>query len=95
VPTKVYDETIAVLKSAVRKARLGQVEELAAIQRLDEQARRLEAAAQGPSVGEFIKDERRTSHLYGGRTIFGWEKPPVVADDQSSDPANREMGMAR
>ena len=43
VPLKVYDQTIAVLKSAVAKAKLGATEELAAIRRLDEQARRLEA----------------------------------------------------
>src|SRR5215470_1078382 len=42
VPIKVYDETIRLLKSAVQKARLGQTEELAAIQRLDAQARQLE-----------------------------------------------------
>ena len=42
VPLKVYDRTISVLKSAVRKARLGHAEELAAIRRLDEQARRVE-----------------------------------------------------
>lgn len=41
VPLKVYDETIRVMKSAVSKARLGHGEELAAIRRLDEQARRL------------------------------------------------------
>ena len=43
VPTLVYDRTIAVMKSAVRKAKLGNAEELAAIRRLDDQARRLEA----------------------------------------------------
>jgi hypothetical protein len=41
VPIKVYDETIRVLKSAVEKARLGRDEELAALKRLDDQARRL------------------------------------------------------
>ena len=47
VPLKVYDRTINVLKTAVRKAKLGQSEELAAIKRLDEQARRLERHAAG------------------------------------------------
>ena len=41
VPLRVYDETIRVLKSAVQKARLGRDEELAALKRLDEQARTL------------------------------------------------------
>lgn len=65
VPTKVYDHTIAVMKSAVRNARLGHGEELAAIRRLDEQARRLEATASGPSLDDFIAEERSRSHEYG------------------------------
>ena len=52
VPVKVYDETIAVLKSAVQKARLGQDEELGALARLDREARRLERVAEGISRRE-------------------------------------------
>jgi hypothetical protein len=66
VPLKVYDHTIGVLKSAVRKAKLGQAEELAAIKRLDEQARRLERQASGPSVEALFAEERARSHQYGG-----------------------------
>ena len=73
VPIKVYDQTISVLKSAVRKARLGQDEELGALQRLDEQSRRLERHASGPSVEALIEHERRVSPEYGGRSVFGWE----------------------
>ena len=50
VPIRVYDETIRVLKSAVQQAKLGREDELGAIRRLDEQARRLEAHAEGPGV---------------------------------------------
>src|ERR671928_74366 len=50
VPLKVYDETIRVLKSAVRNAKLGREEELGALQRLDAQARALERDANGPAV---------------------------------------------
>jgi uncharacterized protein len=71
VPLRVYDETIRVLKSAVRKAKLGRDEELAAIKRLDEQARLLERRAAGPSVENLIAEERGRSHAYGRRTIFG------------------------
>jgi len=42
VPIKVYDETIRVMKSAVRNAKLGPQEELGALKRLDDQARLLE-----------------------------------------------------
>jgi hypothetical protein len=75
VPTKVMDHTIGVLRSAVRNAKLGREEELAALRRLDAQARRLESTATGPSVDEYIAQERRQSHAYGGRSIFGWEPP--------------------
>jgi hypothetical protein len=77
VPLRVYDQTIQVLKSAVRKAKLGRAEELATIERLDEQARRLERHASGPPVEDIIAEERGHSHSYGGRSVFGWEPPPV------------------
>ena len=75
VPTKVYDRTIAVMKQAVDAAKLGQDEKLAAIRRLDQQARRLERTATGPSVEALIAKERARSHDYGGRSVFGWEPP--------------------
>jgi hypothetical protein len=73
VPLKVYDETISVLKSAVRKAKLGRAEELNAIRRLDEQARNLEATASGPSFDSIVTKEFANSHTYDGRSVFGWE----------------------
>jgi hypothetical protein len=76
VPLKVYDQTIGVLKSAISNARLGRDEELAAIKRLDEQARRLERVSSGPPVGALIAEERRLSHSYGGQSVFGRELPP-------------------
>jgi hypothetical protein len=75
VPLRVFDETIRVLKSAVRNAKLGREEELGALKRLDDEARRLERHAPGPSVEDFIARERRLSHSYEGRTVFGWVKP--------------------
>ncbi|HVZ12829.1 MAG TPA: DUF763 domain-containing protein [Bauldia sp.] len=76
VPLKVYDETIGVLKSAVAKAKLGQGEAMAAIRRLDDQARAMERRASGPNVRDFIAGERRQSHLFGGMTVMGPAKPP-------------------
>jgi hypothetical protein len=70
VPIRVYDETIRVLKSAVQKAKLGRDEELAALKRLDEQARTLERYASGPSVERLIAAEDARSSSYGGRTVF-------------------------
>ena len=69
-------ETIRVLKTAVQMAKLAREEELGALKRLDEQARTLEWFATGPSVPDLIAQERERSHLYGGRSVFGWEQPP-------------------
>jgi hypothetical protein len=73
VPLRVYDHTIRVMTSAVQKAKLGEAEEMAALERLDEQARRLERVATGPSVEEMIADERERSASYAGRSVFGRE----------------------
>jgi len=80
VPTKVMDRTIGVLKSAVRNAKLGREEELAALRRLDAQARALERDARGPSVDEYIARERHDAHAHGGRSVFGWESAPARMD---------------
>jgi hypothetical protein len=77
VPLKVYDETIGVLKSAVQSAKLGREDKLTALQRLDDQARRLEQVATGPSLEAVIATERQRSHSYEGRSVFGWETPPA------------------
>jgi hypothetical protein len=79
VPTQVYDQTIRVLKQAVAAAQLGREDKLEAIRRLDQQARVLERHATGPGVEGYIAEERARSHEYGGRTVFGWEPPPLAA----------------
>lgn len=77
VPVLVYDRTIQVMKSAIAAASLGNDEKLDAIRRLDAQARQLEQTAGGPSLDAFIAGERRRSHDYGGRSVFGHEPPPA------------------
>jgi hypothetical protein len=79
VPTLVYDRTIATLKAAVTRARLGDDDRLAALRRLDAESRRLERTATGPDLPAHIADERARSHAWGGRSIFGWE-PPAASD---------------
>lgn len=75
VPTKVYDETIRVLKTAVENAKLGNDERLGAIKRLDEQARKLEDhIIKGPSVQEIIQHETEVSAQYGGKSVFDVEQ---------------------
>ena len=89
---RVYDETIRVLKSAVGNARFGREEELRALKRLDEQARLLEHHASGPYVEGLIAQEKERSHLYGGRSVFGWAQPvapqPDVACNVTEQPEN-------
>jgi uncharacterized protein len=87
VPLKIYDETINVLKSAVQKAKLGRDEELAALKRLDDQARELDRRARGPTVDATIAKESELSHSYGGRSVFGWE--PLVTD-RSTTPSMQQ-----
>jgi hypothetical protein len=74
VPLKVYDETLRVLKSAIHKARLGGTEEMAALKRLDEQARAMERTASGPSFAAYVAGERARSSSLDGRSILGWER---------------------
>ncbi|HEY4394824.1 MAG TPA: DUF763 domain-containing protein [Polyangia bacterium] len=76
VPLEVYDETIRVLKTALGRAKLGEGERLAAIRRLDDRARAVDAAA--VTEGELeagVEREWRAKRELGGR---------VVADDRRS-----------
>lgn len=94
VPTRVFDRTIGVLKHAVTQARLGNDERLAALRRLDAQSRALEARARGPSLAAFLEQERRDSHHYGGRSVFGWEAAPAGATPAQAAPAQAGQGAA-
>jgi hypothetical protein len=84
VPIKVYDETIGVLKSAVRQAKLGRDEEMQALKRLDNQARQLERTATGPSFEAFVANERGGSASLGGRSVYGWEIDLVKREKDAS-----------
>jgi hypothetical protein len=91
VPLRVYDQTLRVLKDALGSARLGRSDKLAAIRELDRQARALEQAsdraqltctetadtAEGAaaSLERLLRQERSRSAAYGGRSVFGVERP--------------------
>jgi hypothetical protein len=47
--------------------------------RLEDQARKLERYASGPSLDALMAEERRRSHACGGRTVFGAAKPEDAA----------------
>ena len=76
VPVKVYDRTIAVMRREVDAARLGDGDQLAAVRRLDEQARWLEARVTGPGFERHLRSEREASPTYGGRTVAGPARLP-------------------
>jgi hypothetical protein len=69
VPIKVFDETIRLLKSAVDRAKLGSTESIAAIRRLDVQARLLESKVAGPAFESIVANELGKSMRLGGRTV--------------------------
>jgi hypothetical protein len=85
VPLKVYDETISVMKSAVQKAKLGRGEELGALKRLDDQARRLEGITEGPALASFVASEMLTSPDLDGRSVFGWERDVQATEPRVGD----------
>lgn len=71
VPTIVYDKTISVLRQAVRSAKLGREEELAALRRLDDRARHLEHYVKGPSLEAVLAEERARSLMAAAASLAG------------------------
>ncbi|RFZ85003.1 DUF763 domain-containing protein [Mucilaginibacter terrenus] len=78
VPTKVYDETISTLQTAIEKAKLGNSEKSDAIRRLTNIAQAAEKEfTPNANFDKVIEQERRNSWKYGGQTVFGKAKPPA------------------
>jgi len=69
VPVDAYDETIRVLRRAVDAARLSNTDRLAAVRRLDVQARLAEEAATGPSFATTVANETVAVRRLGGRSV--------------------------
>ncbi|MBS1566536.1 MAG: DUF763 domain-containing protein [Bacteroidetes bacterium] len=83
VPTRVYDETIQTLQSAVERAKLGQSDKQQAIKKLSEMAQEAEKDfIPNSRLEELIQQERDESWKYGGRTVFGKAKPPGAKEIQ-------------
>ena len=78
VPVKVYDETIATLKSSVEKAKMGENDKSEAIKKLHKLAERAEADfIPNGSFEDLLKKENEDSWKYGGRSIHGFSQPPI------------------
>ena len=69
----------------MQKAKLGREEELGALKRLDDQARRLERSVSGPHLETLIAKERLDSHIYGGRSVFNWEQATMTPAKPNKD----------
>jgi hypothetical protein len=69
VPLRVYDQTLRVLKDAVRQARLGNDDRLCALRELDRQARELEQSATQPEFSDYLEREQWASSSLGGRSV--------------------------
>ena len=81
VPTKVYDETIHCLQTAVQKAKLGSREKSDALKKLQVVAQQAEAHfTVTKDVEELIDRERAASWKYGGKTVFGDAKRPTTTN---------------
>ncbi|GGE66182.1 hypothetical protein GCM10011413_35930 [Pedobacter psychrotolerans] len=77
VPEQVYDETISILQKAVAKAKIGETDKQQAIKSLHQIAKNAEQDfIPNMDFEKVIERERADSWKYGGRTIFGKEKPP-------------------
>jgi hypothetical protein len=90
VPLRVYDRTLHVLRQAVDRARLGDDDRREAVRRLDAEARRLEASAEGPALDAFLAAERAASPGYGGRSVFG---PADGATKLPGAPPARQLSL--
>jgi hypothetical protein len=78
VPTKIYDRTIEVLDTALRQAKLGATERVNGFKRLHAFTRMVEEQFDPcADLDNTIAKECAESAEHGGRSIFGWEKPPT------------------
>ena len=77
VPTKVYDDSITVLKNAVNKAKMDRSDKLKAVKSLSKASQQLEKDFQPTgNLEAVIEKERNESWKYGGRTVMGSVKKP-------------------
>jgi hypothetical protein len=83
VETKVYDKTICVMENALRKAKIGQNDKQKAIKRLGKVSQEMEQhfTPNPANYDQFVEHEKQNAYKYGGRTVFGKEKPPVQKKD--------------
>ena len=78
LPLKVYDESIATLRTAVNAAKIEQSEKMRSLKVLHRMALSIENnRSPFGDVDKIIAHEKRQSHRYGGMTINGPAQPPA------------------
>jgi hypothetical protein len=91
VPTKVYDEAIKTLDTAIQKAKLGNTEKSDAIKNLSKAAKLLEKDfIPNNNFDQLIQKERDDSWKYGGRTVFGKATPSKTI---KTKPGNNQLSL--
>lgn len=77
VPTRVYDETINVLREAVNRAKIGNSNKLQAVKKLTALAQKAENGfSPNTNFEALVQKENEESYKHGGRSVFGFAKPP-------------------
>lgn len=77
VPTKVYDETISAMRTAVESAKIGHSDKLKAIKKLTAMAQQAEKNfLPNQNFDALVRKENEESYKHGGRSVFGHAKPP-------------------
>jgi hypothetical protein len=71
IPTKVYDESIYTLRTAVEKVKIGHSDKQKAIKSQTTTAQKIEKNfIPNDNFGKLIEKEWKERHLFGGRTVF-------------------------
>ena len=79
VPTRVYDETIETLRTAVERAKVGESDKAKSLRSLHRLAVKAEEGfTPRDFFGEAVQRERDESWRHGGRTTKGWASPPAT-----------------
>ncbi len=83
VPTKVYDETITTLQTAVGRAKIGHTDKQKAIHKLSLLAQKAEENfVPEDNLDQLLEKEQRDAWKYGGRTVGGFSKPQAQKGQQ-------------
>jgi len=83
VPTKVYDRTIEVLQTSLDRAKLGDHDRSDGLLRLHKFVATVERTLQPEAdFDAVVAHEHRISPSIGGRSVFGFERPPKHTAEQ-------------